>query len=277
MTSAVLNHRRSQLSLVVGVLLLATSTLGFSPSLRQNHAFVSKTSLGAAAPLRDGTAAPPATGFIDTELRGAAMKLHTRRQAPKEGQAEEQKPAAAAAAAPYVTTLDDYLKFLVDSQHVYQALEDVVNDTPELACFRNTGLERTEPLEKDILFLTQEYKLTRPAVGQRGLDYAEQIRDMGSRIPEFMCHYYNFYFAHTAGGRMIGKKMSSLLLNKLTLEFYKWDGDLNDIKGRVRENIETIADSWTREEKDLCVSGTVGAFKGGGGLNSYLSGGGAGH
>lgn len=271
MTSIVLN-RSQLLSLVVGVL-LATPALGFSPSLR-NHAFVSKTSLGYAAYLRDGNA-PPATGFIDTELRGAAMKLHTRKQAPKEGQAEEQK-----AAAPHVTTVDDYLKFLVDSQHVYQALEDVVKDTPELACFRNTGLERTEPLEKDILFLTQEYELTRPGVGQKGLDYAEQIRGMGSdktKIPEFMCHYYNFYFAHTAGGRMIGKQMSALLLNKLTLEFYKWDGDLNEIKGRVRENIEKIADSWTREEKDLCVSGTPGAFQGGGGLNSYLSGGRSGH
>jgi hypothetical protein len=25
--------------------------------------------------------------------------------------------------------------------------------------------------------------------------------------PAFICHYYNFYFAHTAGGRMIGKKV----------------------------------------------------------------------
>ena len=40
-------------------------------------------------------------------------------------------------------------------------------------------------------------------------------------VPEFMCHYYNYYFAHTAGGRMIGKQMSALLLNKKTLEFYK--------------------------------------------------------
>lgn len=25
----------------------------------------------------------------------------------------------------------------------------------------------------------------------------------------FICHFYNFYFAHTAGGRMIGKKVRS--------------------------------------------------------------------
>jgi len=37
------------------------------------------------------SAAPPATGFIDTELRGAAMRLHTRMQASKEGQAAATK------------------------------------------------------------------------------------------------------------------------------------------------------------------------------------------
>jgi hypothetical protein len=134
-------------------------------------------------------------GFIETELRGQAMKLHTRSQAPKEGQASE-KPRE-----PYIPTHADYLHFLVDSQHVYQALEDVVNDHEELALFRNTGLERVAPLETDIEFMTSEYKLERPQVGQPGLNYAQEIRRMGKEglIPEFMCHYYNHYFAHTAG------------------------------------------------------------------------------
>jgi hypothetical protein len=132
-------------------------------------------------------------GFIQTELRGQAMKLHTRSQAPKEGQASE-KPRE-----PYIPTQSDYLHFLVDSQHVYQALEDVVNDHEELALFRNTGLERVAPLETDIEFMTSEYKLERPQVGQPGLDYAQEIRRMGKEglIPEFMCHFYNHYFAHT--------------------------------------------------------------------------------
>ena len=142
------------------------------------------------------------------------MKLHTRRQAPKEGQAPDVEMK------PYVTTHLDYLNFLVDSQHVYQAFEDVVNSRPELRVFRNTGLERTKPLEKDIEFMCQEYGLVRPDVGQPGTSYANVIREMES-IPEFMCHFYNFYFAHTAGGRMIGKQMSALLLDKRTLEFYK--------------------------------------------------------
>lgn len=220
--------------------------------------------------------APPATGFIDTELRGAAMRLHTRKQAPKEGQAEEKAPRSAE---PYVTKHEDYLAFLVDSQAVYQAFEDVVEQLPEMAPFRNTGLERTGPLEIDIEFMVKEYGLERPEVGPMGAGYAEEIRRIANEgtVPELMCHYYNHYFAHTAGGRMIGKRMAALLLNKKTLEFYKWDGDINEIKVRVKDDIEKMADSWTREEKDECVDATAATFRYGGGMNSLLSGGASPH
>ena len=127
------------------------------------------------------------------------MRLHTREQAPKEGQAKAEKPKRP----DYVTTHADYLRFLVDSQHVYQALEDIVNEREELAVFRNTGLERTEALKQDIAFMEKEYNLPSVEVGKAGREYAEHLRGIES-IPEFVCHYYNFYFAHTAGGRMIG-------------------------------------------------------------------------
>jgi hypothetical protein len=185
-------------------------------------------SAAAAAAAETGTTKK---GFIETELRGQAMKLHTRAQNPEEGQASEQQPQLRE---PYTPTHADYLHFLVDAQHVYQALEDVVNDhdhDEQLALFRNTGLERVAPLETDIAFMISEYKLERPQVGQPGSDYAQDIRRMGKEglIPEFMCHYYNHYFAHTAGGRMIGKQMSALLLDKKTLEFYK----VRDVERKV--------------------------------------------
>jgi hypothetical protein len=159
--------------------------------------------------------APPDNGFIATELRGAAMKLHTTQQAPKEGEVVVKEPKEK-----YVPSRNDYLAFLVDSKYVYEALEDIVNGKEELSQFRNTGLERTKALEQDIEFMVSEYGLTRPEVGEFGKAYATELRAIES-IPEFMCHYYNFYFAHTAGGRMIGKQMSALLLDKQTLEFYK--------------------------------------------------------
>ena len=195
------------------------------------------------------------------------MRLHTREQSPKEGRVEITQPKE-----PYVPTHADYLAFLVDSQHVYKAMEDIVNDREELAAFRNTGLERVAALEKDIEFMTTEYGLERPAVGTPGKNYAQALRNIES-IPEFICHYYNHHFAHTAGGRMIGKQVSALLLNKKTLEFYKWDGDLNEIKDAVKASIEAMAASWTAEEKKECVDATAAAFQGGSGINSNLSGG----
>jgi hypothetical protein len=171
------------------------------------------------------TPAPAVGNFIGTEMRAAAMKLHTFVQSPKEG-----KTAPAKQEGPkYVPTHADYLAFLVNSQHVYQALEEIVNNdkNPELAVFRNTGLERVTALEQDIAYMTAEYGLTRPEPGSAGKGYAQKLRDISATsIPEFVCHFYNFSFAHTAGGRMIGKQMSALLLDKKTLEFYKVRNDM---------------------------------------------------
>lgn len=216
-----------------------------------------------------------AEGFLATELRSAAMKLHTTMQAPKEGGVKVQKPKE-----PHVTTRMEYLKFLVDSQHVYAAFEEVLKNTEssELTPFQQTGLERTDRLEQDIVYLCETYEeLERPAVGGVGTRYAQEVRRMGQdgkeAIPEFMNHYYNHYFAHTAGGIMIGKQMSKLLLDSKTLEFYKWDSDINELKVTVKNSIEELAATWTREQKDACVDATAAAFQGGGSLNSYLGGG----
>jgi len=217
------------------------------------------------------TGAP--TGFIERELRGAAMDLHTRSQAPTEGKVQEVERK------PHVTTLDDYLHFLVDSQHVYSVFEEIVRIpelSPEMTAFVDTGLERTGPLEMDIEFIVKEYGMIRPPVGEIGMQYAGELQELAGKskdgIPELVCHYYNHYFAHTAGGRMIGKQMSNLLLDKKTLEFYKWDGDLKKIKTDVKNSIEELAASWSREQKDLCVGATAAAFQGGGMLNAYLMG-----
>ena len=186
----------------------------------------SSSSLFNAAPTTTTTTTNEETevaSFIDQELRGAAMKLHTRAQSPKEGEAvEKQKPKQQER---YVPTHLDYLKFLVDSQFVYQTFEEVLKLETELKPFVDTGLERGDRLEQDIEFMTKEYDLERPAVGEKGSKYGEVILNIANKgkdgIPALMCHYYNYYFAHTAGGRMIGKQMASLLLDKQTLEFYK--------------------------------------------------------
>mmetsp|Transcript_14913 Transcript_14913/g.22980 ORF Transcript_14913/g.22980 Transcript_14913/m.22980 type:complete len:288 (+) Transcript_14913:57-920(+) len=205
------------------------------------------------------------------ELREVAMRLHTREQAPREGKAEEPKKPAE----PYVPTQADYLQFLVDSYVVYVALEEIVNEVDALAPFRNSGLERTQALETDIAYMCERFDLQRPDAGKAGSMYAAQLKNMiksDEDVPEFMCHYYNFYFAHLAGGRMIGKQMSKLLLDGEALEFYKWGENVNGLKDTVKGQIEELAKGWNRQERDSCIDATAAAFMGGGGINGYLYG-----
>jgi heme oxygenase len=153
------------------------------------------------------------------------MKLHTREQAPREGQAVP--PATPPSKEPYIPTHVNYLQFLVDSHAIYTTLEDIVNTYDNLRPLRQTGIERTIPLTKDIEWMCTKYNLPRLDIGQAGVTYVEELKTMmndnnnNKNIPKFMCHYYNYYFAHLAGGRMIGKQMSKLLLDGETLEFYK--------------------------------------------------------
>lgn len=83
--------------------------------------------------------------------------------------------------------------------------------------FRNTGLERAECLAKDLeWFKEQGYSIPEPS--SPGLNYASYIEELSKKDPQaFICHFYNTYFAHSAGGRMIGKKVSkfSSLLKSL--------------------------------------------------------------
>lgn len=153
-----------------------------------------------------------AQGFVQTEMRKAAMALHTRDQS-KEGKEAAQKPMMQ-----WTPTRKGYLQFLVDSRHVYGAVEEIVNERAELAALRNTGLERTAALDKDIAWMVSEgCEPTVPSAAATG--YAAELKSLST--PAFVCHYYNYYFAHTAGGRMIGKQMSDMLLDGRVLEFYK--------------------------------------------------------
>ncbi len=60
--------------------------------------------------------------FVQNDMRKAAMMLHTRDQAPKEGQQKALTPFTR-----WEPTRSDYMQFLVDSLEVYQALEDIVS------------------------------------------------------------------------------------------------------------------------------------------------------
>jgi len=237
--------------------------------------------------------APPS--FINGPLRRAAMKLHTRDQA-KEGEQPAQTPFTK-----WAPGLADFMQFLVDSKHVFETLERCVNETAELKALRGSGLERTAALDRDVRYLLElDPSLSVPPVGQPGRAYAELLLSkLDEGIPVFMNHYYNTYFAHSAGGRMIGRRMCDTLLGGHLLHFYRWEqpdthtatenhhhheqghhasgsgsGDRSVIEGLlagVREKIDRMALSWTEEEKQKCIDETPNAFRYGGGLLSHLA------
>ncbi|OWM71747.1 hypothetical protein CDL15_Pgr005935 [Punica granatum] len=201
-----------------------------------------------------------AKGFVE-EMRFVAMKLHTRDQA-KEGEKEVKEPQERPVAK-WEPTVEGYLKFLVDSKLVYDTLERIVHkaSVPYYAEFRNTGLERSERLTKDLeWFKEQGYTIPEPS--EPGLTYARCLEELSEKDPQaFICHFYNVYFAHSAGGRMIGRKVAEMLLDKKELEFYKWDGDLSQLLQNVREKLNKVAEGWTREEKNHCLEETEKSFK----------------
>ncbi|KZV18884.1 heme oxygenase 1, chloroplastic-like [Dorcoceras hygrometricum] len=198
-----------------------------------------------------------AKGFVE-EMRFVAMKLHTRDQA-KEGEKEpEGQPVAK-----WDPTIEGYLKFLVDSKYVYETLEKIVEvaSFPEYAEFRNTGLERSECLAKDLEWFRQQGHII-PEPSSPGVTYARHLEELSEKDPQaFLCHFYNTYFAHSAGGRMIGRKVAEKILDGKELEFYKWDGDLSQLLQNVRDKLNNVAQNWTREEKDHCLEETEKSFK----------------
>jgi heme oxygenase len=210
--------------------------------------------------LRVSATAAKEKGFID-EMRFVAMKLHTKEQS-REGEKEIKEPQERGIGK-WEPSVEGYLKFLVDSKLVYDTIEDIVKiaSIPSYAEFRNTELERSESLGKDLeWFKEQGYEIPEPSTP--GATYALYLKELSENDPQaFICHFYNVYFAHTAGGRMIGKKVAAKLLDKKELEFYKWDGDLSQLLQNVREKLNKVAESWTREEKDHCLEETEKSFK----------------
>uniref|UniRef100_A0A7S0BDH9 Uncharacterized protein n=1 Tax=Rhodosorus marinus TaxID=101924 RepID=A0A7S0BDH9_9RHOD len=195
-------------------------------------------------------------GFVE-EMRFVAMKLHTKDQA-KEGMQEE----SALPINEWKPAKEDYLQFLVDSKRVYEYIEGEIesSDDEMLSRFKNSGLERTEALERDIArFSDDGFSVPEPSkAAEKYVVYLEKL--LGDRPNAFLCHWYNYYFAHTAGGRMIGRMMSSMLFDGFEFDFYVWDRDVKEILSEVRETIDDVAKDWPRDVKDDCLKETQLAF-----------------
>lgn len=194
------------------------------------------------------------------------MKLHTRDQAKEGGKEAAKTPFQA-----WVPTRAGFLAFMVESKVVYEEFERILSEAP-VASYKKlsgSGLERTEALQRDVEYMQKQWGLKphTPAQDGPGHTYARFIRKLAvDNPPAFICHYYNHYFAHTAGGRMIGAKVSQVALDNWMGDFYKWDGDVKELLAGARASIESIASEWTRAEKDACLEETPATFKWAGAL-----------
>eukprot|EP01023_Acetabularia_acetabulum_P013875 TRINITY_DN1675_c1_g1_i17.p1 TRINITY_DN1675_c1_g1~~TRINITY_DN1675_c1_g1_i17.p1 ORF type:complete len:251 (+),score=33.29 TRINITY_DN1675_c1_g1_i17:85-837(+) len=165
---------------------------------------------------------PPEKVEFMTELRQYAMKLHTKEQAPKEGKSEKKSTPVQQ----WNPSLQGYFNFLVQSKIVYDTFEKIFAQTsdPVLSQFSNNGMERGPALENDIAWYKNQFEIVQNDDEVLiGSEYADFVADLAKNSPPaFICHFYNHYFAHTAGGLMIGRKISKDILDGKTLEFYQY-------------------------------------------------------
>ena len=71
-------------------------------------------------------------------------------------------------------------------------------------------MERSQNLAKDLEWFKEQGNSI-PEPSEPGETYAKYLEELAQKDPQaFICHFYNVYFAHSAGGIMIGRKVYSL-------------------------------------------------------------------
>jgi len=191
--------------------------IALSPSYKDRSLFCNKL------PGRASKASPSALhmSFVQDEMRPYAIKYHSRDQT-SQGQLPAQVPFTK-----WNPTRQDYLHFLVDSLAVYDLIETAVSVHPVLRQIRVPELERTAALRQDIEWMCQfDPTLTVPTTGAAGLAYTAFLQKLleASDLPGLVCHYYNQYFALSAGGLRIGQFLSGKLLGGKKLSLYNFEG-----------------------------------------------------
>ncbi|KAI3974050.1 hypothetical protein MKX01_026447 [Papaver californicum] len=198
--------------------------------------------------------------FVE-ELRSVAMKLHVK-EPQKEG--GKKKTMAQILMGAEMPSLDGYVKFLVDSKLVYETLEKIISNPASSPCaeLRCTGLERAGALAKDLEWFRDEMGMQIPSSTDFGISYAGYLEEISVKNPKAIpCHFYDIYFGHAVGGRILGKKVAEKILENKELEFYKYNGELSELLQNVREMLNVVAQGWSREEKDQCLEQTGISFK----------------
>ncbi|KAK9162968.1 hypothetical protein Syun_003870 [Stephania yunnanensis] len=163
----------------------------------------------------------------------------------------------------WVPNIEGFVKYLVDSELIFRTIERIVDESDNIACtyFRQTGLERSESLSKDLEWIEQQGILI-PEPNSLGVSYAQYLEELVEKsAPMFLCHFYNIYFAHISGGQFIAKQVCEKLLEGKDLEFCRWEGNVPELLKEVREKLNKLGEAWSRDEKNKCLREAAKSFK----------------
>ncbi|XP_051123656.1 probable inactive heme oxygenase 2, chloroplastic [Andrographis paniculata] len=160
-------------------------------------------------------------------------------------------------------SVEGFLKYLVDSELVFSTIERIVDESSDVSYvyFRKTGLERSASISRDLEWF-RERGIVIPEPSNPGVEYARYLEELAEKTPPlFFSHFYNIYFSHIAGGKVIAKQVSDKLFEGRELEFNRWDGDAEELLRDVREKLNALGEHWTRDEKNKCLKETTKAFR----------------
>ncbi|XP_047309170.1 probable inactive heme oxygenase 2, chloroplastic [Impatiens glandulifera] len=161
-------------------------------------------------------------------------------------------------------SLEGFVKFLVDSQLVFNTIERIVDESSDVSYvyFRKTGLERSEALSEDLEWF-KEQKIEIPEPSSPGVSYAKYLEELAeTSAPLFLSHFYNIYFAHIAGGQVIAKKVSKKILEGKELKFTEWEeGEAEECLKGVREKLNMLGEHWARDDKNKCLREATKSFR----------------
>ncbi|KAJ6792198.1 putative inactive heme oxygenase 2, chloroplastic [Iris pallida] len=198
-------------------------------------------------------------GIVE-EMRFVAMRLRTTSTSSSSNPSDEDEGGGITTWRP---SMEGLLKYLVDSGLVFQTLERIVDESSEVSYtyFRNSGLERSASITKDLKWFEQQ-GIVVPQPSAPGITYATYLEELAEKsAPSFLCHLYNIYFAHIAGGQGIGKQVCEMLLQGHDMEFYKWEGEVPELLKDVREKLNKLGEHWSRDEKNKCLREAAKSFR----------------
>ncbi|XP_012071692.1 probable inactive heme oxygenase 2, chloroplastic [Jatropha curcas] len=163
----------------------------------------------------------------------------------------------------WVASMEGFVKYLVDSKLVFDTIERIVDKSDDVSYtyFRRTGLERSQGIAKDLEWFSQQ-DIAIPEPSAPGVSYAKYLNELAEKsAPLFLCHFYNIYFSHIAGGQVIARQVSEKILKGRELEFYRWDGDVQELLKGTRENLNMLGEHWSRDVKNKCLKEATKSFR----------------